>query len=79
MNLDFNNFWEKQRALEPDEPKMISLCKILQGSGEDKDEIEKIFHTYMKVTEDYDAPELEEMINYLLEILFLFYISEYHS
>ena len=64
----FNTFWEKQRNIEPDEPKMISLCKILQGSGEDKVEITKIFHQYMEVGKDYDAPEAKEMINYLFDI-----------
>jgi hypothetical protein len=66
--MDFNYFWEKQRNKEPDEPKMISLCKILEGSGEDKEVIEKIFHTYMIAEEDYDIGEQDEMINYLFNI-----------
>ena len=64
----FEVFWEKQRKKEPEEPKMISLCKILQGSGEDRKEIEKIFHTYMIEGKDYDRFEDMEMIDYLVEI-----------
>ena len=63
----FQDFWEKQRKLAPDEPKMISLCKILQGSGEDRKEITKIFHTYMS-KEDFLPSEEKEMIDYLLDI-----------
>lgn len=64
----FNYYWEKQRELQPEDPKYISLCKILANSGEEKEEITKIFHTYMKVGEDYDAKEFKELINYLIVI-----------
>ena len=64
----FEEFWEKQRKAEPEEPKMISLCKILQGSGEYREEIERIFISHMKAGEDYDTPELGEMIDYLVEL-----------
>ena len=64
----FEDFWNKQRKLQPDEPKMISLCKILQGSGEDRKEIERIFYIYMKEGEDFDRFEDMEMINYLVWI-----------
>ncbi len=63
----FNDFWNKRRKANPDENKYISLCHILEGSGEDKQEIEKIFLTYMTL-EDYDEVEMEEMVDYLLEI-----------
>lgn len=64
----FNEFWDKQRNKEPDEPKMISLCKIFEGSGEDMDEIIKQFNSYMIPGEDYDIGEEKEMIGYLVEI-----------
>jgi len=65
--MDFDYFWQKQRNLEPDDPKYISLCKILQGSGEDKEVIEKIFDTYMKEVVDYDVGERQIMVDYLYE------------
>ena len=64
----FDEFYNKQRKLEPDDPKYISICKVLQGSGEDKDVIEQIFTSHMNVGEDYDPDEWEELVNYLVEI-----------
>lgn len=63
----FNDFYNKQRELCPDEPKYISLCKVLQYSGEERPEIEHIFVSYMKEGEDYDRNEFEEMVSYLVE------------
>jgi hypothetical protein len=65
--MEFDYFWKKQRELEPGEPKYISLCKILQGSGEDYGVIEGIFMTYMTL-EDYDLPEKKEMLDYLFDV-----------
>ena len=64
----FKEFYDKQRLLEPDEPKYISICKVLQGSGEERAEIEHIFVSCMQVCEDYDTNEFEEMVSYLVEI-----------
>lgn len=64
----FEEFWEKQRKIEPTEPKYISICKILQGSGEDRDVIEEIFKSHMEVGIDYDEDETKEMVDYLYEI-----------
>lgn len=66
--MEFDYFWKKQRALEPEEPKYISLCKILMGSGEDKKVIAEIFDKYMVDGEDYDYVERREMVDYLYEI-----------
>lgn len=66
--MEFKYFWDKQRKLEPNEPKYISICKIVQGSGEDREVLETIFDTYMEVVKDFDSPERKEMISYLIEI-----------
>jgi len=66
--MTFNDFWQKRRKLHPGEPKYISLCHILQFSGEDNVEVNKIFTTYMKVGVDYDEPEFKEMIKYLVDL-----------
>lgn len=65
--MTFDSFWKKQRKIEPDDPKYISLCKILNGSGEDRKVITDIFNTYMTLA-DYDLVEKEGMIDYLFEI-----------
>ena len=64
----FEEFYNKQRKLEPTEPKYISICKVIQGSGADREEVEFIFNSIMVIGEDYDAPEFKEMVDYLVEI-----------
>lgn len=64
----FKKHWDKRRKENPNEPKYISLCYILEGSGEDRNIIENIFLLYLTIKIDYDAGEEEEMINYLFKI-----------
>lgn len=66
--MEFKYFWDKRRKLHPGEPKYISLCQILQFSGEEKADVTKIFLTYMKIGKDYDEKEAKEMIKYLVEL-----------
>jgi hypothetical protein len=63
----FADFYNKQREVEPNDPIYISLCKVLQGSGEDKEVIESYFNTYMKVGIDYDKKDRKIMVDYLFE------------
>lgn len=64
----FKDFWDKRRKENPGEPKYISLCYILEGSGENRKTIETIFESYMDEGEDYDSKEEIEMVNYLFTI-----------
>lgn len=64
----FKKHWDKRRKEHSDEPKYISLCYILEGSGEDLNFITSTFDMYMLIDLDYDQPERNEMINYLLTI-----------
>lgn len=64
----FDKFWVKRRKKYPEEPKYISLCYILEGSGEQRNIIENIFDKYMLVKKDYDLPERDQMIDYLFTI-----------
>lgn len=66
--MTFKHFWDKRRKENPGEPKYISLCYVLQYSGQDKTEIGNIFDTYMVVTKDYDSNERTEMVDYLVDI-----------
>lgn len=65
--MTFEGFWNKRRKANPDEPKYISLCYILEGSGEDATEIYEIFDEYVP-KEDFFPNEREEMVSYLIEI-----------
>jgi len=64
----FNKFWNKRREEHPDEPRYISLCHLLEGSGEEEDIIEKYFDKYMEQDEDFDYSEKEMMVDYLVVI-----------
>jgi len=64
----FETFWNKRRKLYPDENKYISLCHILEGSGETGDNIHQIFLQYIKEGEDYEESERNEMVKYLFKI-----------
>lgn len=63
----FDYFWEKRRKINPGEPKYISLCYILEGSGESAAEIYQIFDEYM-TKDDFDVKDREEMVLYLIDI-----------
>lgn len=65
MNFDY--FWKKRRKSNSDEPRYISLCYILEGSGEESADIYEIFDEYIP-KEDFLPSEREEMIHYLIEI-----------
>ena len=60
-------FWDKRRKANPGEPKYISLCYILEGSGIEADEIYEIFDEYIP-KEDFNQDERETMVAYLLDI-----------
>ena len=62
-----DKFWNKRRKQNPDEPPYISLCYILEGSGEDIASIYEIFDEYMP-KEDFKADEREMMVAYLADI-----------
>ena len=63
----FDYFWEKRRKISPGEPRYISLCYILEGSGEKAREIYEIFDEYM-TKDDFLPSEREEMVLYLVDI-----------
>lgn len=63
----FKRHWNKRRKINPGEPCYISLCYILEGSGEDEEKIEEYFNTYIP-KEEYDFEEKEEMVEYLKDI-----------
>jgi len=63
----FEEFWNKRRKKNQDEPKYISLCYILEGSGAEKEEIEMIFNEYIP-KEDFLPNEKKQMVAYLVEI-----------
>jgi len=64
----FNKFWNKRREEHPDEPRYISLCHLLEGSGEEEEVIEKYFDKYMEQDEDFVYSERDVMIDYLVVI-----------
>lgn len=66
--MDFDYFWQKRRKENPNENKYISLCYILNGSGETGEGVHNIFLKYLVVGEDYDEPERNEMVKYLFKI-----------
>jgi hypothetical protein len=63
----FEKFWNKRTKANPGEPKYISLCYILEGSGEGAAEIYEIFDEYMD-KKDFLPSEREEMVLYLVDI-----------
>ena len=63
----FETFWNKRRKANPGEPKYISLCYILEGSGETPAELYEIFDEYMDKS-DFLPSEREEMVAYLIDI-----------
>lgn len=63
----FETFWNKRRKNNPREPKYISLCYILEGSGETASELYEIFDEYMS-KDDFIPTEREQMVQYLIEI-----------
>lgn len=60
-------FWNKRRKANPGEPKYISLCYILEGSGCDAEDIYEIFDEYIP-KEDFKPEEREQMVAYLITI-----------
>jgi hypothetical protein len=67
MNKEFELHWNKRRKKHPDEPAYISLCYILEGSGEDSADIFEIFDEYMPRDSFYKT-ERETMVLYLIDI-----------
>lgn len=65
MNFDY--FWNKRRKKFPDEPKYITMCYILEGSGEESREIYELFDEYVP-KKDFLSKEREQMVAYLIEI-----------
>lgn len=66
-NTTFDYFWNKRRKLNPGEPKYISLCYILEGSGETAKELYEIFDEYMG-KDDFNVKDREQMVLYLIDI-----------
>lgn len=64
----FNKFWKKRREEHPDENRYITLCHLIEGSGEDEHKIEEYFLKYLEEEEDYDFSEKNAMIDYLIVI-----------
>jgi hypothetical protein len=64
----FEKFWDKRRKENPGEPKYISLCYILEGSGETLGVIQTIFESFLDEGIDYDSGEELEMVDYLFTI-----------
>ena len=67
MNKEFEKHWNKRRKDNPGEPKYISLCFILEGSGEDSTTLYEIFDEYIP-KEDFLPEEREQMVAYLIDI-----------
>lgn len=67
FNKEFSQHWDKRRKKNPYEPEYISLCYLLEGSGEDSAEIYEIFDEYVP-KENFLPNEREQMIAYLVEI-----------
>lgn len=63
----FETFWNKRRKENPGEPKYITLCYLLEGSGEEADEIYEIFDEYIP-KEEFLPNEREQMVAYLIDI-----------
>jgi hypothetical protein len=66
MNKEFDKFWNKQRKNHPDEPEYISMCKILEGSGEESAIIYELFDEYIP-KDSFTPSEREIMVSYLIE------------
>jgi hypothetical protein len=64
----FDFFYQARREANPDEPIYITMCFVMQYSGTDRDEVELLFDTYMKVKQDYDKEEKKEMVDYLYKL-----------
>lgn len=65
--MTFKEAFEKNKLLEPDTPTYILMCKTLQESGAEYDEIKEHFESVM-TPEDYDLSEKEELLNYLVVV-----------
>lgn len=65
--MTFKEAFEKNKLLEPDTATYILLCKTLQESGANYQEIKKYFESVMS-PEEYDPEEKEELIAYLVTI-----------
>ena len=63
----FNQFWQKRRKANPGEPKYISLCYILEGSGEESADIYEIFDECIP-KDEFLPEEREQMVAYLCDI-----------
>lgn len=67
MNKELEKHFNKRQKDNPGEPKYISLCYILEGSGEDGGTIYEIFDEYIP-KKDFLPKEREQMVAYLIEI-----------
>jgi len=67
MEKTFKQFFAESKAKQPEWGTYIHLCRVLQESGADREEITKLFEEYMK-PEEYARSEKTELINYLEEI-----------
>ena len=65
--MDFEKHWNKRRKAHPDEPRYITLCYLLEGSGEEPAEIYELFDEYIP-RDDFFLNEREELCAYLIDI-----------
>ncbi len=66
FNKEFDRHWNKHRKNNPDEAEYISMCKILQYSGEDAESIYGLFTEYIP-KDSFTKKEREVMVKYLIE------------
>ena len=67
MNKELEKHFNKRQKDNPGEPRYISLCYILEGSGEDSATIYEIFDEYIPKG-DFLPSEREQMVQYLITI-----------
>ena len=66
-NREFEKHWNKRRKAHPDEPRYITLCYLLEGSGEEAVDIYELFDEYIP-KKDFLVSERETMVSYLIDI-----------
>lgn len=67
MNKEFDRHFDKRRKNNPEEPVYITLCYVLEYSGEEAPEVYEIFDEYMP-PDDFFLNEREQMVRYLIDI-----------
>lgn len=63
----FREFFEESKAQHPEWGTYIHLCRVLQESGADREEITQLFKDYM-IEDEFLRKEKKELIDYLVKI-----------